>query len=86
MELVAKSTKIDPDSVRVDDNKISFNITKCLWADMFKSMDAAEIGHAWSCATDFTRAKTWSSRLELTRTQTIMEGAPHCDYCFTWQE
>jgi hypothetical protein len=49
-------------------------------------MDAAEIGYAWSCATDFARCKTWSPKLELRRTQTIMQGAPHCDYCFVWKQ
>lgn len=61
-------------------------MTKCLWADLFKEMDATEIGKEWICNSDFARARAWSPKLSLERTQTIMEGAPYCDFRYTWNE
>ena len=46
MELVQKTTLIDQKSMQESENESSFKITKCLWAEIFKEMDAAEIGRA----------------------------------------
>jgi len=85
-ELVQRTTVGDMDSMKITDKEISFRVIKCLWADILKEMDATEIGKEWICMSDFPRAKVWSSKLDLKRTQTIMEGAPYCDFCFTWNE
>jgi hypothetical protein len=85
-ELLSKTTQIDMTSLKLEENKVCFNITKCLWAEIFQEMDAADIGRAWSCHGDAARVKAWSPNMELRRTQTIMEGASHCDFCFMWNE
>jgi hypothetical protein len=83
-ELV-KRTTVSEDR-KVKKNETSFKITKCLWSKVFKSMNASEIGEVLVCESDFPRAKTWSPKLELKRTQTIMGGAPYCDFCYVWNE
>ena len=84
--LVGKTTVIDPTSIELSENKLCFKITKCMWAELYKELDAAEIGKASCCDSDFPRAKVWSPKLDLVRTQTIMEGAPYCDFCYSWKD
>ena len=38
------------------------------------------LGFLFSCGGDWAMAEGLSPNLELTRTQTIMQGAPHCDF------
>ncbi len=83
--LVSRTTRMDFTSYKVTDNSFSFNITGCLWSEIFRELDATEIGRAWICESDFPRAKTMHPNLELKRTQTIMEGASHCDFCYVWK-
>jgi hypothetical protein len=83
-ELVKRTTVSEDRNVKK--SEMSFKITKCLWSKVFKSMNASEIGEVLVCESDFPRAKTWSPKLELKRTQTIMGGAPYCDFCYVWNE
>jgi hypothetical protein len=84
--LVWKTTRMDASSYKVTDSSFSFNITRCLWSEIFRELDAAEVGRAWICESDFPRAKTMHPKLELRREQTIMEGASHCDFSYVWND
>jgi hypothetical protein len=53
---------------------------------MYKDMGLGEIGHLLSCQRDGTFCQGYDERLELTRTQTIMQGASHCDFRYRWRE
>lgn len=37
----------------------------------------------FSCARDFALIKGFNQKITLQRTQTVMEGAAYCDYCYT---
>ncbi|WP_299279129.1 L-2-amino-thiazoline-4-carboxylic acid hydrolase [uncultured Georgenia sp.] len=47
---------------------------------MYKSMGLEEIGSLLSCVRDYEFIRGYDPEVELTRTQTIMEGASHCDF------
>ena len=57
-----------------------FNVTRCRYAEFYEEMGANELGLILSCSRDFALAGGISNRLELIRTQTIMQGASHCDF------
>ena len=57
-----------------------FNVTRCRYAEMYRDMGLDEIGHLLSCQRDATFCEGYDPRLRLTRTQTIMQGASHCDF------
>jgi L-2-amino-thiazoline-4-carboxylic acid hydrolase len=57
-----------------------FNVTRCRYAEMYREMGLAEIGHLLSCQRDATFCEGYDKRLRLTRKQTIMQGASHCDF------
>ncbi len=56
------------------------NVTGCRYADFFRELGEPELGFLFSCSGDWAMAEGLSPNLELTRTQTIMQGAPHCDF------
>jgi L-2-amino-thiazoline-4-carboxylic acid hydrolase-like protein len=57
-----------------------YNVTRCRYAEMYREMGLGEIGHLLSCQRDATFCEGYDKRLKLTRTQTIMQGASHCDF------
>lgn len=57
-----------------------YDVTECRYAEMYRDMGLGEIGHLLSCQRDGTFCEGYDPRLALTRTQTIMQGASHCDF------
>ena len=66
--------------VRRTDSEYDYNVTRCRYAEMYREMGLGEIGHLLSCQRDGTFCEGYDKRLKLTRTQTIMQGAPTCDF------
>ena len=57
-----------------------FDVERCRYAEMYKEMGLGEIGHLLSCQRDATFCQGYDPRLKFTRSQTIMQGASHCDF------
>jgi hypothetical protein len=68
------------DVLRVDDAAYDFNVTRCRYAEMYRALGIPELGAVLSCGRDFALGEGFNRDLVLTRTQTIMDGAPHCDF------
>jgi hypothetical protein len=62
--------------------RLSFNVTRCRYAEMYRALGLADLGASLSCQRDSALAQGFNPDIELTRTQTIMEGAPFCDFRF----
>jgi hypothetical protein len=58
------------------------HITGCRYADFFRQIGEPELGVVLCCEDDFHIVEVGSPEVELTRTQTIMEGASYCDFHF----
>jgi hypothetical protein len=56
------------------------DITRCRYAEFFKKIGEPELGFLLVCSADFPFAEGLEPGVELTRTQTIMQGASHCDF------
>ena len=65
------------------DTSYVFNVTRCRYAEMYRDMGLAEIGHLLSCQRDATFCEGYDQRMRLKRTQTIMQGANHCDFHYS---
>ncbi len=61
-------------------DRLEYNITRCEYARMYQEMGLGEIGHLLSCNRDASFCIGYSKDMQLTRTQTIMEGAAFCDF------
>ncbi len=57
-----------------------FDVTRCRYAEMYREVGCADLGLIFSCGRDFSFAQGFNPDVRLTRTQTIMEGAPFCDF------
>ena len=68
------------------DQSYVYNVTRCRYAEMYREMGLGEIGHLLSCQRDGTFCEGYDKRLKLTRTQTIMQGASHCDFNYTYED
>lgn len=67
-----------------DGQRFDFNVTRCRYAEMYRQMGLGEIGPLLSCNRDGAFCEGYDPRLTLTRTQTLMEGASHCDFRYTY--
>ena len=63
-----------------------FNVTRCKYAEMYRDMGLGEIGHLLSCQRDGTFCEGYDDRIKLKRTQTIMQGASHCNFDYTFEK
>jgi len=67
-------------------DKLAFNITRCRYAEMYRALGIPELGAILSCNRDFAFAEGFNEDATLTRTQTILSGASHCDFRFDFSE
>jgi hypothetical protein len=74
------------DVVEKSDSRYRYNVTRCKYAEMYRDMGLAEIGHLLSCQRDGTFCEGYDNRIKLKRTQTIMQGASHCDFDYTFDK
>ena len=58
----------------------NFNVTRCRYADMYRDLGIPELGAVLSCDRDFALVEGFNPRITLSRSQTIMTGAPCCDF------
>jgi predicted hydrocarbon binding protein len=72
--------------IRQDERHMDFNVTRCRYAETYREMGLGEIGHLLSCQRDGTFCEGYDKRLKLTRTQTIMQGASHCDFRYRLED
>jgi len=63
-----------------NDQRLSYNVTRCRYAELYRALGLADLGSSLSCQRDFALAEGFSPSISLTRTQTIMQGASHCDF------
>jgi len=60
--------------------RFDFNVTRCRYAEMYAEIGVEEIGGLLSCNRDGEFCRGYDPDIQLTRTQTIMDGATHCDF------
>ena len=73
---------LELDILEKSPERLSFNVTRCRYAEMYRALGLADLGASLSCQRDYALAQGFNPDIELTRTQTIMEGAPFCDFRF----
>lgn len=70
--------RIEP--IEMSEEKMDFNVVKCRYAELYQGMGLGDIGHLLSCNRDGDFCIGYNPQIEMTRTQTIMKGASHCDF------
>ncbi len=65
--------------VRPQSDGFSMDVTACVFARFFQELGEPELGFLLVCSSDFDMVEEMND-VELTRSQTLMEGADHCDF------
>lgn len=73
------------DIQRQDEEAFDFNVTRCKYSEMYREMGLGEIGHLLSCNRDGAFCQGYDPAIQLTRTQTLMQGARHCDFRYRYE-
>jgi hypothetical protein len=73
---------LEIDLLEQSDDRLSFNVTRCRYAEMYRALGLADLGGSLSCQRDFALIEGFNPGIALERTQTLMEGAAHCDFRF----
>jgi hypothetical protein len=85
-ELWTRGGALERDVIEESGTRYRFNVTRCKYAEMYRDMGLGEIGHLLSCQRDGTFCEGYDPRIKLKRTQTIMQGASHCDFDYTFED
>ena len=85
-ELWTRGGALETELKEKSETRYRYNVTRCKYAEMYREMGLGEIGHLLSCQRDGTFCEGYDTRLKLKRTQTIMQGASHCDFDYTFDK
>jgi len=77
---------MEVDIIESSSTRYSFDVTRCKYAEMYKSLGYGDLGDIFSCTRDFEFCNGFNSEVKLKRTQTIMQGASHCDFRYSLDE
>jgi hypothetical protein len=86
MPLWTKGGALEIEVQEKTDTSFVFNVVRCRYAETYKSMGLGEIGQLLSCNRDGAFCEGYDPRLKLERSQTIMQGASHCDFKYRYEE
>jgi hypothetical protein len=62
------------------------DVTGCRYAQFYRELGEPELGFLLVCSSDFPFAEGFGADIKLTLTQTIMQGASHCDFRYRRQK
>ncbi|UYN94952.1 MAG: L-2-amino-thiazoline-4-carboxylic acid hydrolase [Enhydrobacter sp.] len=85
MPLWTKGGALEIEIKERGEDVFAFNVTRCRYAETYRAMGLGEIGHLLSCNRDGAFCEGYDPKLKLERTQTIMQGASHCDFRYTYE-
>jgi hypothetical protein len=81
----AKADAIDYRVCAQSQDTYEIEVTGCRYAQFYKELGEPELGFLLVCSSDFPFAEGFGHDIKLTRTQTIMQGAGHCDFRYKRQ-
>ncbi|HEU5295166.1 MAG TPA: L-2-amino-thiazoline-4-carboxylic acid hydrolase [Burkholderiaceae bacterium] len=71
---------LDYQVIKQTPDAFEVNVTGCRYAQFYQELGVPELGFLLTCSADFALAEGYGAGVRLTRTQTIMQGASHCDF------
>ena len=76
----AREDALDYRVIEQSQDAFEIDVTGCRYAEFYKKLGEPELGFLLVCSADFPTAEGLGADIRLTRTQTIMQGASHCDF------
>jgi hypothetical protein len=85
-EIWSEDNALTVDILEETSQKLSFNVTRCKYVEMYEKMGIRDLGFCLSCSRDAAFIEGFNPKMKLSRTQTIMEGATYCDFQISLKE
>jgi hypothetical protein len=85
-DMFAAGDALDYEVVKQAPNAFEVNVTECRYAKFYHEIGAPELGFLLTCSADFSMTEGFGTDVQLTRTQTIMQGASHCDFRYALKQ
>ncbi len=76
----ARDEALDYSVIEQSQDAFAIDVTGCRYAEFYKELGEPELGFLLVCCADFSVAEGLGPGIALTRTQTIMQGASHCNF------
>jgi hypothetical protein len=80
LETWKKDGALELELLERNEGRFYFNVTFCRYAKMYTELGIPDLGSILSCSRDHALIEGFNPAIHLTRTQTIMDGAPFCDF------
>lgn len=80
LESFARDDALDYKVIEQSQDSFAFDVTACRYAEFYKALGEPELGFLLVCSADFDMAEGFGPDIKLARTQTIMQGASHCNF------
>ena len=71
---------LDTEVKRQSRDAFDLDVIRCRYAEFYKAWGEPELGFLLVCSADNFMAEGFGPEIKLTRTQTIIQGASHCDF------
>ena len=81
-QLWAGGGSLDVQVVGESEDHLDFDVTRCRYAEFYQDLGLSDLGVRLHCNRDHAMVAGFNRELELSRSQTIMEGAACCDFRF----
>jgi hypothetical protein len=78
-----KGNALEIEILEQDEEHYNFNVTRCRYAEMYRSLGLGELGAVLSCNRDYSLVEGFNPEIQLERAQTIMKGAPTCTFRYS---
>ena len=85
-DMFAAGDALDYEVVKQAPDAFEVNVTGCRYAKFYNEIGAPELGFLLTCSADFPMTEGFGAGVQLTRTQTIMQGASHCDFRYALKQ
>ena len=76
---------VEREMLKDDGTVREYNVVRCKYAEFFRQLGEPELGGILLCDSDFHIAEIGGPQVEFKRTQTIMQGAPYCDFRYRFK-
>ena len=86
LHLWTQDDALSIDVLKATETEFHFNVHRCRYAETYREMGLGPIGHLLSCNRDGAFCDGYDPRIKLERTQTLMQGASHCDFRYRLEE
>ena len=80
LEFWKKDDALEIEVLEKSKTKLSFNVNRCKYAELYKAMGIEELGEIFSCNRDFAMVEGFNEKAKLKRAQTILGGSSCCTF------